>query len=125
MPQIIAGLRVGRGFAPIPLPDPLLMRRGMSGTFSDKGLAGASHHAVIPNHNRIETLREVWPRLSADERQLFDVIARAYLAAVMPDFRYRQTTMVMEANTTARASRADINADEQPIGQRSELDASG
>ena len=96
VPHIIAGLRVGRSFAPILMPDPPLIRRGMSGTFSDKGLAGASHHAVIPNHNTIKTLREVWPRLSADERRLFDVIARAYLAAVMPDFRYRQTTVVLD-----------------------------
>ena len=94
--HIVAGLRVGRSFAPIPVPDPPLIRRGMSGTFSDKGLAGASHHAVIPNHNTIETLREVWPRLSADERRLFDVIARSYLAAMMPDFRYRQTTAVLD-----------------------------
>ena len=68
----------------------------MAGTFSDKGLAGASHHAVIPNHNTIESLRDVWPRLSADERRLFDVVARSYLAAMMPDFRYRQTTALLD-----------------------------
>ena len=72
VPHIIAGLRIGRSFAPIPVPNPPVIRRGMSGTFSDKGLAGASHHAMIPNHNTIETLREVWPRLNADERRLFD-----------------------------------------------------
>ena len=96
VPHIVAGLRVGRSFAGVPVPDPPLIRRGMSGTFSDKGLAGASHHAVIPNHNTIEGLREVWPRLSADERRLFDVIARSYLAAMMPDFRYRQTTALLD-----------------------------
>jgi DNA topoisomerase-3 len=41
-------------------------------------------------------LREVWPRLSSDEKKLFDVIARAYLAALMPDFRYRQTTATLD-----------------------------
>ncbi len=96
VPPIVAGLRVGRSFAGIPVPDPPLTRRGLSGTFSDKGLAGASHHAVIPNHNTIGTLREVWPRLSTDERRLFDVIARSYLAAMMPDFRYRQTTALLD-----------------------------
>ena len=101
VPHIVAGLRVGRSFSPIPVPDPPLIRRGMSGTFSDKGLAGASHHAVIPNHNTIEILREVWPRLSADERQLFDVIARAYLAAMMPDFHYRQTTALLDVQSHA------------------------
>ena len=44
----------------------------------------------------IENLREIWPRLSSDEKKLFDVIARAYLAALMPDFRYRQTTATLD-----------------------------
>jgi DNA topoisomerase-3 len=44
----------------------------------------------------IDKLRDVWPRLSPDERKLFDVIARAYLAALMPDFRYRQTTATVD-----------------------------
>jgi DNA topoisomerase IA len=70
--------------------------RGESGTFYDKGLEGASHHAVVPNVNVIDKLPEVWPRLSSDEKKLFDVIARAYLAALMPDFRYRQTTATLD-----------------------------
>ncbi len=110
VPHVVAGLRVGRSFAGIPVPDPPLVRRGMSGSFSDKGLAGASHHAVIPNHNTIESLRDVWPRLSADERRLFDVIARSYLAAMMPDFRYRQTTALLDVQ--GRAFRA---AGRQPL----------
>jgi DNA topoisomerase III len=50
---------------------PAVIRKGASGTFHDKGLAGASHHAVIPNINTVEELRDVWPRLSGDERRLF------------------------------------------------------
>ncbi|WP_043339226.1 type IA DNA topoisomerase [Belnapia moabensis] len=96
VPRIVAGLRVGRAFSGIPVPEPPVVRRGASGHFHDKGLAGASHHAIIPNVNTVDTLREVWPRLSGDERRLFDVIARAYLAAVMPDFRYRQTTVTLD-----------------------------
>ena len=101
MPQIVAGLKVGQSFAAIPVPDPPLIRRGISGNFSDKGLTGASHHAVIPNANTIDTLKQVWPRLSADERRLFDVIARATLAALMPDFRYRQTTALLDVQEHA------------------------
>ena len=78
------------------MPDTPVIRRGAQGAFSDRGLAGASHHAVIPNVNTVETLSTVWPRLSADERLLFDVIARSYLAALMPDFRYRQTTATLD-----------------------------
>jgi DNA topoisomerase-3 len=97
-PRIVAGLRVGRSFGAIPVPEPPVIRRGASGTFYDKGLEGASHHAVIPNANTIDKLSEVWPRLSADEKKLFDVIARAYLAALMPDFRYRQTTATLDVH---------------------------
>ena len=96
VPRIVAGLRVGQSFSTIPVPDPPVIRKGASGTFYDKGLEGASHHAVIPNVNTIDKLREVWPRLSSDEKKLFDVIARAYLAALMPDFRYRQTSATLD-----------------------------
>jgi DNA topoisomerase-3 len=96
VPKIVAGLQAGRSFSTIPVPAVPVIRKGKSGSFYDKGLEGASHHAVIPNVNTIEKLRDVWPRLSSDEKKLFDVIARAYLATVMPDFRYRQTTATLD-----------------------------
>ena len=96
VPRIVAGLRVGKSFSSIPLPEPPIIRRGASGSFYDKGLEGASHHAVIPNVNTVDDLCAIWPRLSIDEKKLFDVIARAYLAAIMPDFRYRQTTATLD-----------------------------
>ena len=96
VPKIVAGLQVGQSFAAIPVPTPPVIRKGSHGAFYDKGLEGASHHAVIPNVNTVDSLREVWPRLSLDEKKLFDVIARAYLAAMMPDFRYRQTTATLD-----------------------------
>jgi DNA topoisomerase-3 len=96
VPRVVAGLRAGQAFSNIPVPEPPVIRKGASGSFHDKGLQGASHHAVIPNVNTVDDLREVWPRLSPDEKKLFDVIARAYLAAIMPDFRYRQTTATLD-----------------------------
>ncbi|MBK8307511.1 MAG: DNA topoisomerase III [Gammaproteobacteria bacterium] len=105
VPRMVAGLQAGQAFAGIPVPAPPIIRRGAGGSFNDKGLEGASHHAVIPNVNTIESLREVWPRLSPDERKLFDVIARAYLASLMPDFRYRQTSVSLDVQGFAfRAS---------------------
>jgi len=98
VPRIVAGLRVDQSFSAIPVPDPPMIRKGASGTFYETGLEGASHHAVIPNVNTIDKLREVWPRLSSDEKKLFDVIARAYPAALMPDFRYRQTTATLDVH---------------------------
>ena len=96
VPKVVAGLQVGQSFKEIPVPTPPVIRKGAHGSFHDKGLEGASHHAVIPNVNTVDNLREVWPRLSVDEKKLFDVIARAYLASVMPDFRYRQTTATLD-----------------------------
>ncbi|SFL73145.1 Toprim domain-containing protein [Loktanella salsilacus] len=75
VPKIVAGLQAGRSFSTIPVPAVPVIRKGKSGSFYDKGLEGASHHAVIPNVNTIEKLRDVWPRLSSDEKKLFDVIA--------------------------------------------------
>src|SRR2546429_5852059 len=98
VPRTIAGLQVGQSFSAISVPGPPVIRRGASGTFYDKGLEGASHHAVIPNVNAIDKLAEALPRLSSDEKKLFDVIARAYLSALMPDFRYRQTTATLDVH---------------------------
>lgn len=96
VPKIIAGLQVGQAYKDVPVPDQPHIRRGARGTFHDKGVKDASHHAVIPNVNTIDALKDIWPRLSADEKKLFDVIARAYLAAIMPDFRFRQTVAVLD-----------------------------
>ena len=96
VPRIVTGLRAGEAFGTIPIPEPPVIRKGASGSFYDKGLKGASHHAVIPNVNTIDDLPKIWPRLSGDEKKLFDVIARSYLAALMPDFRYRQTTATLD-----------------------------
>ena len=95
-PKIVAGLRAGRAYADIPVPSPPAIRKVRNDAFHDKGLEGASHHAIVPNVNRIGDLREVWPRLTADEKKLFDAVARSYLAAVMPDYRYRQTRVTMD-----------------------------
>ncbi len=109
-PGLVGALRRGRAFAAIPVPDPPVIRRGAGGAFSDRGLAGASHHAVIPNARTAGDLASIWPRLDADERRLFDVIARSYLAALMPDFRFRQT--VAELDVAGHAFRA---SGRQPI----------
>ena len=92
VPRVVAGLQAGQTFREVPVPAQPIVRRGKSGHFWDKGLEGASHHAVIPNANTMGDLPAIWPRLSSDERRLFVLIARSYLAALMPDFRYRQTT---------------------------------
>ena len=96
VPKIVAALTAGKSFGSLPMPPKPIVRRGKQGHFWDKGLEGVSHHAIIPNGNTVGDLRSIWPRLSEDERRLFMVVARSYLAALMPDFRYRQTTVLLD-----------------------------
>ena len=128
-PGVVAALRAGQTFGQIPMPEPLVIRRGASGMFHDKGLAGASHHAIIPNANTVGDLKAIWPRLSGDERRLFDVVARSYLAALMPNTRYRQTTATLDVRGHAflASGRQPIEAgwraafpDWRPVEERGE-----
>jgi len=48
------------------VPEPPVIRKGASGCFYDKGLEDASHHAIIPNVNMVDKLRDIWPRLQRD-----------------------------------------------------------
>ena len=96
VPRIVAGLQVGKAYGAVSVPSPPVVRKGRNGSFHDKGLEGASHHAVIPNVNTMEDLSGIWPRLSGDEKKLFDAVARSYLASVMPDHRYRQTAVSLD-----------------------------
>src|SRR5215212_2773632 len=94
---IIAALLRLRGFAALDLSDPVI-RRGKSGHFYDKGLEGVSHHAVVPNVNVVADIELRIARLSDDEKRLFALVCRSYLAAVMPDYEYRQTTVLMDVS---------------------------
>lgn len=70
-----------------------VIRKGKDGVYSDKGLEGVSHHAVIPNINGDFSKLS---QLDSDGRRLFDLVAKAYLAAHMPDHLYRQTTVTAQ-----------------------------
>ncbi|WP_035690956.1 DNA topoisomerase [Azospirillum halopraeferens] len=94
VPAIVAALTRLRGFAHLDIARPVI-RRGKSGHFCDRALEGVSHHAIVPNVNVMDDLEPRLSRLSEDERKLFALVCRSYLAAVMPDFEYRQTTAAM------------------------------
>jgi DNA topoisomerase-3 len=95
VPVITAALTALRGFAHLDLSKPVI-RKGKSGHFSDKALEGVSHHAVVPNVNVMEDLERRLTRLSDDEKRLFALVCRSYLAGMMPDFEYRQTVVTMQ-----------------------------
>lgn len=93
-PAIVGALTRLRGFAHLDISRPVI-RKGKSGHFCDKALEGVSHHAVIPNVNVLDDLESRLFRLTDDEKRLFALICRSYLAAVMPDYEYRQTSVTM------------------------------
>lgn len=96
VPGLIKGLLALSDFAPhrelLAKPE---VRKGAKGHFSDKALDGMSHHAIIPNFNMAGAFTSIVPRLNADEARLFDLVARSYLAALAPDYRYLQTVISM------------------------------
>ncbi|HYG85593.1 MAG TPA: DNA topoisomerase [Azospirillum sp.] len=94
VPALVGALTRLRGFAHLEIRQPVI-RRGKSGHFCDRALEGVSHHAVIPNVNVMDDLEARLARLSEDEKRLFALVCRSYLAAVMPDYEYRQTTATM------------------------------
>jgi DNA topoisomerase-3 len=94
VPAIAGALTRLRGFAQLDVSRPVI-RRGKSGHFCDRALEGVSHHAIVPNVNVMDDLEARLARLGEDEKRLFALICRSYLAAVMPDYEYRQTTATM------------------------------
>jgi DNA topoisomerase III len=96
VPAITAALGRLRGFVHLDLSKPVI-RKGKSGYFCDRALEGVSHHAVVPNVNVLDDgLEQRLARLSDDEKRLFAIICRSYLAAIMPDYEYRQTAVTMQ-----------------------------
>jgi hypothetical protein len=100
---IVAALTRLRGFANREIAPPVI-RRGKSGHFCDKALEGILHHAVVPNVNVLDGLEIRLARLSEDEKRLFALICRSYLAAVMPDYEYRQTVVTLPVPSSESAA---------------------
>lgn len=94
-PAMLAALK-GLPFGTVSYDEPTI-RTGKSGVFSDKGLEGSSHHAIVPNVKTRADWPTILPKLSIDERKLFEVIARTYLAAIGPDRQYDRTEISAKA----------------------------
>ncbi len=88
---LVAALRGVDSLAALVPAEPVI-RKGKSGIWSDAGIAGASHYALIPNVN-VDDMATAVAGLDADERRLFDAIARAFIAGVSPDHEFDETTL--------------------------------
>ncbi|MGE4409597.1 MAG: DNA topoisomerase [Sphingobium sp.] len=94
-PALVGALAKVEDLAGVVPAEPVI-RKGKSGLWSNAGIAGASHHALIPNVN--SDLGGSVAALDGDERRLFDAIARAFLAAVSPDHEFDETTLSFSIN---------------------------
>ncbi len=61
------------------------------------------HHAIIPTDDAHDL-----GRLSADERRIYDLVARRFLAVFHPDARYEQTVVETEAGGERFRSRGKV-----------------
>ncbi|WP_419904672.1 DNA topoisomerase [Kiloniella sp.] len=84
------------------------VRKGKSGHFSDAGLKGVSHHAIVPNKNTMDKIEVIYPRLTPDEQRMFDLVASSYLAILMPDFVYESTNISMAVPITLAEEKEKI-----------------
>lgn len=85
------------------IPSPPLIRKDV---FSSKKLeeSGADHHGIIPTSERADltlpphpkTVSDIPGQMSMDERKLYLLIVRQYLAQFHTDCKYEQTTMVWQ-----------------------------
>jgi len=62
-----------------------------------------AHHAIVPTLKRPD-----FAALDPDERQLWDLVARQFLAAHLPDHRFRATGIDLDARGTALRARGSV-----------------
>jgi DNA topoisomerase-3 len=63
----------------------------------------SDHHAIIPTEQFVEL-----GRLSSEERKVYDLAVKRFLAVLSPDFEYEQTTVTAEIGTEQFTARGQI-----------------
>ena len=71
------------------LVKPLLMQAPRPGKRFVDDSKVSDHHAIIPTEQALNLAT-----LDADERKLYDLIARRFIAVLYPNYRYDQTTLI-------------------------------
>lgn len=88
-PDMMQGILGLPGFERVSWDGPTIRRK--AGAFSDKDLKGAAHFAIVPNINTVNDWPKLHAAMTADQRKLFELIARRYLSALGPDRVYDST----------------------------------
>ena len=67
----------------------------------------SDHHAIIPTGQRLQLAS-----LSAEEKNLYDLIARRFIAVLYPPYRYGQTTIITDVQGELFYSRGRVVKDQ-------------
>ncbi len=88
------------------LVKPLLARKLIPGKLFVDNSKVTDHHAIIPTEEALNL-----NKLGAEEKKLYNLIARRFLAVLYPPYRYEQTTIITEVNGENFISRGKVEID--------------
>ena len=71
-----------------PLARQIMTRRPLQTRYLVNNAKVSDHHAIIPTEEQVE----LW-RLSGPERNIFDLVARRFLAVLLPPFEYEEVSL--------------------------------
>lgn len=106
VPTLAARLK-GMGVGPYAaLVKPLLAKPLKPGKRLVDNSKVSDHHAIIPTEQPLDLTS-----LSEEEKRLYDLIARRFLAVLYPPYRYDQTSMITVVNGESFYSRGKVETD--------------
>lgn len=73
-----------------PLARQIMANRPLQTRYLVNNARVSDHHAIIPTEEQVE----LW-RLSGAERNIFDLVARRFLAVLLPPFEYEEVTLTL------------------------------
>nr|WP_317323471.1 DNA topoisomerase III [uncultured Flavonifractor sp.] len=73
-----------------PLARQIMMNRPLQTRYLVNNAKVSDHHAIIPTEEQVE----LW-RLSGPERNIFDLVARRFLAVLLPPFEYEEVALTL------------------------------
>lgn len=89
-----------------PLVQPLLQKGFRPGKRFVDDSKVSDHHAIIPTEQKLNI-----SALDEEEKRLYDLIARRFLAVLYPPYRYQQTTLVTMVNGEEFYSRGRVEVE--------------
>ena len=106
VPTLPARLK-GMGIGPYAdLVKPLLQKKLAPGKRLVDDSKVTDHHAIIPTEQPLKTAS-----LNLEEKKLYDLIAKRFIAVLYPPYRYDQTTLITEVNGERFHSRGKVVQD--------------